>query len=357
MMNEAASSGLRFAPVARAEARWRANPHGEQYDSRSGIAGYYRYGPRKVKELCEDTEHGVKVVRVNVHPAVFERIERHQVEYAPVSLDRPFDVLGGQVLGGQVLGGQVLGGQGQKPDTKALEVAWDVVWWRRLAYFATVGLTLFVGLFVLRLVWSGADRLLRAVEDPLHSVWSFVTGPLSPLLAGAAGGLGGALRRVKEVVLDLLPGWLSPVLDSFAVYPLTAVLSLGVLAWLFFRKSEDLQDRVKARAEWAWAGQKALDPQYAPKPSWLNRLARHGRVVTATVWRYCRSVIVHVLGISIGLLALAPLVLFGLWRMLFKQRKWLARSRPAPRRYVPRVDSGVSGAPAHAVPAEGPRMN
>ncbi len=83
MMNEAASSGLRFAPVARTKARWRANPHGEQYDSRSGIAGYYRYGPRKVKELCEDTEHGVKVVRVNVHPAVFERIERHQVEYAP----------------------------------------------------------------------------------------------------------------------------------------------------------------------------------------------------------------------------------------------------------------------------------
>ena len=76
------------------KARWRANPHGEQYDSRSGVAGYYRYGPRKVRELCEDTEHGVKVARVNVHPAVFERIERHQVEYAPVSLDRPFDVLG-----------------------------------------------------------------------------------------------------------------------------------------------------------------------------------------------------------------------------------------------------------------------
>lgn len=347
MMNEAELSGLRFARVAREEARWRANPHGEQYDSRSGIAGYYRYGPRKVRELCEDTEHGVKVVCVNVHPAVFERIERHQVEYAPVSLDRPFDVLGGQVLGGQ----------GQKPDHKALEAAWDVVWWRRLAYFATVGLTFFVGLFILRLVWSGADRLLRAVEDPLHTVWSFVTGPLNLLLAGAAGGLGSALRRVKDAVLDLLPGWLSPLLDSFAVYPLTAVLSLGLLAWLFFRKSEDLQDRVKARAEWAWAGQKALDAQYAPKPSWLNRVARHGRVVTATVWRYCRSFIVHVLGISIGLLALPLLILFGLWRMLFKQRKWLARARPAPRRYVPRVDAGVSGAPAHAVPAEGPRMN
>ena len=104
-------------------------------------------------------------------------------------------------------------------------------------------------------------------------------------------------------------------------------------------------------------GQKALDAQYAPKPSWLNRVARHGRVVTATVWRYCRSLIVHVLGISIGLLTLPPLILFGLWRMLFKPRKWLARSRPAPRRYVPRVDSAVSGAPAHAVPAEGPRMS
>ena len=200
-MNEAESSGLRFVRVAREEARWRANPHGEQYDSRSGIAGYYRYGPRKVRELCEDTEHGVKVVRVNVHPAVFERIERHQVEYAPVSLDRPFDVLGGQVLGGQ----------GQKPDTNSLEVAWDVVWWRRLAYFTTVGLTLFVGLFILRLVWSGADRLLRAVENPVHSVWSFVTGPLSPVLAGSGSGL----RRVEDAVLDHVPGWLSPLLGVF----------------------------------------------------------------------------------------------------------------------------------------------
>ena len=86
---------------------------------------------------------------MNVHPAVLERIARHQVEYAPVSLDRPFDVWWP--------GGQVSGGQGQKPDTKALEVAKDVVWWRRLAYFATVGLTLFIGLFTLRLVWSGAD--------------------------------------------------------------------------------------------------------------------------------------------------------------------------------------------------------
>ena len=25
---------------------------GRQYDSRSGVAGYYRYGPRKIADLC-----------------------------------------------------------------------------------------------------------------------------------------------------------------------------------------------------------------------------------------------------------------------------------------------------------------
>ena len=124
-------------------------------------------------------------------------------------------------------------------------------------------------------------------------------------------------------------------MGSFAEHPLTAVLSLGLLAWLFFRKSEDLQDRIKARAEWAWSAQKELEARYAPKPGWLNSVARYGRPTTAWLCYYYRKLIVHVLGIAIGVAALVPLTLFGLWRGLFKRRKWLAKPRSAQRGVAP----------------------
>jgi uncharacterized protein (DUF2235 family) len=311
MMTEARKAGLRFTKESRTKVQRCANPHGEQYDSRSGIAGYYRYGPRKLAELCKDDEHGVEVAKVNVHPSVLERIARHQVEYAPVSLDCPFQVLGGS--------------QRYEPDEEALEVAKDVVWWRRLAYFATVGLTVFIGLFALRPVWS----LLKAG-------CSFVTLPLIEALPGTADKIASGLRWTKDTILGVLPDQVLEfhpdwIVLSFREHPLTAVLSLGILAWLFFRKSEDLQDRIKARAEWAWRVQKNLEATHAPKPGGLNRFARHARPVTAWLYRYYRKVVALVLGVAIGSVAIIPVALFALWRALFRRPKWVAEPRSAPR--------------------------
>ena len=74
MMDEAEACGLRYDKLTRDELAARANPYGDQYDSRAGIAGYYRYGPRQVAALCADTDHGVDVPTVRVHPDAFERI-------------------------------------------------------------------------------------------------------------------------------------------------------------------------------------------------------------------------------------------------------------------------------------------
>ena len=52
MMDEAAAQGLRFERLIHDEIVAHVNPDGEEYDSRSGIAGYYRYGPRRVSALC-----------------------------------------------------------------------------------------------------------------------------------------------------------------------------------------------------------------------------------------------------------------------------------------------------------------
>jgi uncharacterized protein (DUF2235 family) len=319
MMKEAEASGLRFLPGPREEVRERANPHGEQYNARSGVAGYYRYGPRRVKELCNDSRHGVEVVRVKVHPSVIDRIERRQVDYAPVSLNCPFHVLGKP--------------QQQAPDTKALEVAWDVVWWRRVAYFATVGLTLFLGLFGLHLLSPElAKHPLQAAEQVLSTAGSVITAPLTETTPSK---LAGNLVLAATGVVGPYLGWVRPLVDSFVVAPLTALVSLAVLAWLFFKKSDDLQAQVGARAEWAWAAQKRLQAQYAPKPSWLTKMARTGRAATSSIYRKCHMLIVHLLGVVIALTMAVPIALFGVYRLLVKRRKWLASPRAMQRNATP----------------------
>src|SRR6185312_13598675 len=94
MMDEAGKTGLRYEKLVSEEIAARVNTDGEEYDSRSGIAGYYRYGPRQVGALCDDVDHGVAVPTVHVHPAAFERIAKWRRDYEPVSLDCLFSVGG-----------------------------------------------------------------------------------------------------------------------------------------------------------------------------------------------------------------------------------------------------------------------
>ena len=149
MMDEAAAAGLRYDRLTHDEFAARVNPDGEQYDSRSGVAGYYRYGPRQVGALCNDTEHGVTVPTVHLHPAAFERIAARRRDYEPVSLGCPFSVAGAPQ---------------PPPDAAAMDNAWDIVWWRRLAYLTTLRLTCFVSLFALLIVCPWPKRIFDVTE-------------------------------------------------------------------------------------------------------------------------------------------------------------------------------------------------
>ena len=211
MMTEARAEGLRYINWIRDEVAARANPQGEQYDSRSGVAGYYRYGPRKVADLCADRDHNVDVPTVRVHPAAHTRIVARERNYAPVSLGGSFAVPGTQV---------------QPSDDAAMENAWDMVWWRRLAYFTTLALTAFVGLFALRLVFDWPDHVLAFTEGWLRWLWSFVT-------AAPRRNRNGVDHRRLERLLDqigsVLPSWAGPTIPSFRVYPLSGIVSLLLL--------------------------------------------------------------------------------------------------------------------------------
>ena len=71
---------------------------GRIYDPRKGLGGYYRYGPRKLVQLCnpqykkkEDDE--VMIERPKIHESVFRRIDNRAHAYAPIGLPPTYDVV------------------------------------------------------------------------------------------------------------------------------------------------------------------------------------------------------------------------------------------------------------------------
>lgn len=305
MMEEAARVGLRYDPEAGGFIKARVNPQGEEYDSRAGIAGYYRYGPRKVAELCDDDEHGVHVPTVRVHSEAYDRIALWVRDYAPVSLGGPFSVAGVAKV---------------PADAEALEQAWDIVWWRRLAYFTTLGLTGFLGLFALRLVLPQIDCVLDVIEARLRTVWSLLTWAMGTTVTNW---IEGAWAWLISHISPLL-GWAAFLVPSFAKYPFTGIIALALLAFVFFIWSKRLQTRIEVHAEWAWARQKGLPATARPNTNWYNVVARRLRPVTAWLYRRVwRMVLVNLLGVVLGLLGLIFLWPILLWRV-FRRRPWMA---------------------------------
>jgi uncharacterized protein (DUF2235 family) len=82
MMGKAEQEGLRFTTGSRVKIRNDANIYGKLYDSRAGLAAFYRYSPRDIPKICE--ENGIKVPRI--HVSVIDRIIRGVNEYAPGNL-------------------------------------------------------------------------------------------------------------------------------------------------------------------------------------------------------------------------------------------------------------------------------
>jgi uncharacterized protein (DUF2235 family) len=309
MMDEAESVGLHYDRLIRHEIAAHVNPDGEQYDSRAGIAGYYRYGPRQVAALCNDKKHGVAVPAVHVHPAAFERIAAWRRDYEPVSLGGPFFVAGAPKA---------------PADSAALENAWDLVWWRRIAYFTTLVLTVFVSLFALRLMFAWPNCILTVTEAWLNWVWSFITATLGPTLTGA---IAHAWDWLLNNIGAVLPGWATPTIPSFREYPLSGIVSLLLLAWVFLIWSAKLERRIEVLAEWAWAGHKGLPAAADPKTDWRNIVAQALRPVTTWLyWWLWRGMFVPLLGIVIGLVVLIVSIVLSpiwIWSKL-RRRPWMA---------------------------------
>lgn len=298
MMQEAEQKGLTLIESYRQDAQCRADAHGEMYDSRSGIAGYYRYGPRDVRRLSQDERRHVSIERPKVHRSVLERIGRRRVAYSPVS--PPQALLGANTLVQDPEDAYVLiaaaplpapGDPG--PSNAWMDCALDAVWQRRVAYLATVAGSVLLALFPL-LFWKSAF-------------------PETP-----RGGVVGKL-------LGLAPFYLTPWLNAFAAHWVLAAILIVFVAWLFFSVSSRLQAKIERRAERAWTVANGVPAPDPPPLETADKIARRFRT-TATVTGLhdliASTIIPTLFAWTVGLLIL-PFVLINLVWEQSKRKAWL----------------------------------
>lgn len=97
MLEKAIAHGLVVYPDMLATYREGANVYDKLYDSRDGVAVYYRYGPRNLLELSQDSETGKSLLKDNagiaVHRSAFRKILETSEAYAPDGLPAQFTVV------------------------------------------------------------------------------------------------------------------------------------------------------------------------------------------------------------------------------------------------------------------------
>ncbi len=234
MITEAQHCGLKFKsdaatppadPDTFKNAISKRDKDGRIYDPRQGLGGYYRYGPRKLVQLCnaqyskkEDDE--VLIERPKIHESVFRRIDNHAHAYAPVGLPATYDVVkeNGAIVTPDQYGFET--DNDAKARADAQEHIWNEIWKRRIVYFATVGAT----------VWLFAYPLLRSAPRSDEYV--------SPI------------RWVSDLIRlvgNFLPGFAETWINGFARSPgqfVVLLLLVAGLTWLGARIASQILDRM-----------------------------------------------------------------------------------------------------------------
>jgi uncharacterized protein (DUF2235 family) len=264
MIERAKVYGLTFLPLQQDLFRLRADPYDKLNDSRHGLAGYYRYRPRRLADIYsqppyklslvadfwhivdiwndrQDPEREVKrdladlasyVVRPapKVHQSVLERIRVGTDGYAPIVLPESYDVVD---AAGAIASNGVTEPAAPSRVIRS-EKVWDWVWARRVTYFLTV----FASLFLAGL--------------PLIEKWRPGRGPASP-------------AEIVVPVIDLvgafLPSFVKPWLDAFRNSPgrfLIGVVLVGALMYAGGWMQGRIRDRM--RQIWRTPGGPAAEP-------------------------------------------------------------------------------------------------
>jgi uncharacterized protein (DUF2235 family) len=187
------------------------DPDGRLYDSRAGLGGYYRYGPRNVFDLCNDKRAKVRITLPKIHESVFTRIGGSNA-YAPIGLPPKYAVVAEDGDGScTVLPVWSAQSNPARPKlesendaelrTAAQGRLWNYVWMRRIVYFLTLAATFYLAAFWLFHTKTPA----REYDSPIRIVSE-------------------ALRAAQAA----LPGWTHWWIDLYKTNPIS--FAVGVLA-------------------------------------------------------------------------------------------------------------------------------
>ena len=271
-----------FYAAATDEFKRLANEHADIADSRSGMAAYYRYDPRRISLLCNDAYHDVWIKRPKIHHSVLDRIAEQHVAYTPLISSGPYDEIdaSGAIVSGRENPTEVVAREND------LERAWDIVWWRRISYFVTTGLSALLLLFPW--LWTKAQACLGTLCL------------LEPVLVAAT---------------KFLPSWAGIWIDPFR-RNIQTFLILAILLALSIWFGLWLERRIRERTAQAWAPLRGVTA--APGSTWgpLSQIARTVRTCDPVValYRWIARRALPFLFIAAAIVA----ILFGLNRLLFE---------------------------------------
>jgi uncharacterized protein (DUF2235 family) len=160
IMQEAEDCGLKFKispsadPDSLVHSKSLQDKDGRLYDSRSGLAGYYRYGPRKIADLCrmrlsQRPGDEVQIAIPKIHESALRRAAVGAHAYAPIGIPDQYEVV--------TEDRRILSPSSNKYETpksaaaraKDQEDVWNVVWRRRAVYFLTVFASLYLVIYPL----------------------------------------------------------------------------------------------------------------------------------------------------------------------------------------------------------------
>jgi uncharacterized protein (DUF2235 family) len=246
IMSEATQAGLLFKQRAEASPQTLNHPltaedkDGRIYDPRSGLGGYYRYGPRKLFEIGEEfLSRGGRKAVPKIHESVLQRIKNNAHLYAPKGLPAEYDVV---TRAGEVLSpaeNPYENASQAQARANSQEKCWNTIWLRRIVYFLTVGASIFVIAFPLQRALPASDEYetkLRWVSDAVRLAGSF------------------------------LPNAANTWLDGYARNPslfLSAIAVLGAFLWMGSRLAARIQNRMGIY--WFLSVNELLTPVGEPK--------------------------------------------------------------------------------------------
>ncbi|MDN7178777.1 DUF2235 domain-containing protein [Caballeronia sp. SEWSISQ10-4 2] len=344
IMSEANAAGIHLLPSALLHVVAAQSPFARIYDSRKGFAGGYPYLPRLALPCLA---RGKRPYWPIVHWSVVVRIAFGTDRYAPIAVRESF-----QVLDPSGLLQPFPGDQGEKPipllrpseaaaqlegidqawlgashqrlnhaldmlktrSADAMALAWDTVFWRRIAYLATLVLSALVILFP---YFGGGIEWLEKLTRRVT-----VTSNPARLEDDV-------LNTLLTAIKGVLPAWSTPWTNAFGEH--SSVFALLLALWLIsLQFGAVLRKRVHDRGFLAWHAERCLD--YLEWRQQSEEGSRNMTLVAALVFTVAAMVVWFELGA--GQLttwemtgAAVVLVWLVLWR---KSRvKRLARTRAA----------------------------